>query len=79
MEKTDLSCPECNRTISFQNIIAFDDEQMDLLGIQYLILCLNCGHQFYSDSRSPRKLKDKEYAKFMKELDEKLRKKNGNL
>ena len=78
MEKTDLSCPECNRTISFQNIIAFDDEQMDLLGIQYLILCLNCGHQFYSDSRSPRKLKDKESKNVIKEISDRLKKKWNN-
>ena len=78
MEKTDLSCPECNRTISFKNIIAFDDEQMDLLGIQYLILCLNCGHQFYSDSRSPRKLKDKESKNVIKEISDRLKKKWNN-
>ena len=75
MEKNNLVCPECSSIISFQNVIGFDDEQMNLLGIQYLILCLNCGHQFYSDSRSPRRLKDKEYRKVMNELDEKLRKK----
>lgn len=51
---TDLICPNCKEIIGFKNVFSCDDEKLEILGIIYMMKCLNCGHQFVSDCRIPK-------------------------
>ena len=66
---SDVVCPNCREKISFQNQMAFDNEQMKILGIVYMLECVKCGVVFLSDIRTGKKAEKKDIDKIKKSLD----------
>ena len=69
---TDLLCPYCNKVFDFQNIMAYDNEQMVIEGIIYVIKCQNCRKSFVSENRYSKKQPVRQAKKLLDKIRRKL-------
>ena len=40
----DIICPECKATVSMTNVIGFEKDEVELIGITYLLECKKCSN-----------------------------------
>ena len=69
----DLECPNCREIISFRNMIVFEEKEIKLEGIVYVITCLKCDTFFISPMRQSKKMKNRIWKEMKKKIDEDLK------
>ena len=63
----DVKCPDCNAVIGFKNMMAYEPEEVEILGIAYLFRCKKCDTVFIPDLRFSKKATKKQ-LKDMKDM-----------
>lgn len=67
----DLICPACRKILDMNNVYGYDNEEMKILGIIYIIQC-KCGRKFISNMRMAKKLNKGQAKKLIEELKVKI-------
>lgn len=70
--QNDIICPSCKKIFGMKNICGFEDTEMKMLGIIYIIECQFCKRQFVSNMRMGRKLNKRDSRKLINELRTKI-------
>lgn len=62
---SDVKCPECGKVIDFHNVMGYDDEKVEVLGIVYSFRCLLCGCVFVSGNRMSKGITEEQKEKII--------------
>lgn len=68
-KSNDIICPDCKAVIGLKNVLAFDEDEMDIFGIVYAIKCKKCDCLFITPMRFSKKMTKKQKADCKKMLD----------
>jgi hypothetical protein len=67
-----MECPECGEVVEFRNILSFDKEKFEVLGVTYALMCKKCECAFVPAMRmmSDKKTLSKDVVKALDKLND---------
>lgn len=72
MNMNDVKCPDCGKIISFKNLMAYEPEEVEIIGIAYLFRCVSCDCTFIPDMRFSKKATKKQVKDLKEMLDKNM-------
>lgn len=70
MRHTDVVCPGCGVEIDFRNMMAFEEDRIQIVSLNYTLKCLKCNAIFLTGHRETKKATKKDIKKMEDALKE---------